>query len=42
MGLVNVDLSNFSLDDHKFGCDDPETIIDAGLMARYNSNKQRK
>ena len=42
MGLVNVDLNNFSLDDDNFGIVYPKTIIPVRLMASYNRYKQHK
>ena len=42
MGLVNVDLNNFSLDDDNFDIVYPETIIPVRLMASCNRHKQHK
>ena len=42
MGLVNVDLNNFSLDDDNFDIFYPETIIPVRLMASCNRYKQHK
>ena len=39
MGLVNVDLNNFSLSDDNFDIVYPETIIPVRLMASCNRYK---
>ena len=42
MGLVNVDVNNFSLSDNNFDFDDPETVIHVKLVTWCKKLKQRK